>query len=110
MTRDRYKVKLAGAAKADIEAIVVWIARESPARARAAAKRLHRRISVLKTLPLRGRQVPELLASGFTEYRELIEEPWRVIYRVTEREVFVVAVFDSRRLIEDVLLHRLLRG
>ncbi len=59
--------------------------------------------------PRRGRIVPELLKQGVSRYRELVIKPWRVIYRVEESRVFVVAVIDGRRNVEDVLLERLLR-
>jgi len=35
--------------------------------------------------------------------------PWRVIYRIEAERVYVVAVIDGRRNVEDILLARLLR-
>jgi plasmid stabilization system protein ParE len=54
-------------------------------------------VVTLATMPERGRMVPELDRVGERRYRELIELPWRVIYRVKDESVRVVAVIDSRR-------------
>jgi len=43
------------------------------------------------------------------EYRELIVPPYRLIYHARGVDVLVLAVFDARRSLEDVLLDRLIR-
>jgi toxin ParE1/3/4 len=40
---------------------------------------------------------------------QLILSLWRIIYRIDESMVYVTAVFDSRRNLEDLLLERLCR-
>ena len=35
--------------------------------------------------------------------------PWRIVYKEQQEKIFIVAVFDGRRNIEDILLRRLLR-
>ena len=62
---------------------------------------------MLFTFPERGRIVPELRDQGILQYRELIIPPWRILYRISEKRVYVLSVFDSRRNIEDILLKRL---
>lgn len=57
-------------------------------------------------MPFRGRIVPELGDLGITVYRELISHPWRIIYKANEGKVWVLAVFDGRRNMEDILLER----
>lgn len=57
----------------------------------------------------RGRVVPELRALGILHFHEVIESPWRLIYRVEPERVMVMAVLDARRELEDVLLERLTR-
>jgi plasmid stabilization system protein ParE len=42
-------------------------------------------------------------------YRELVEAPWRLIYRAEAERVIVIALLDGRRDLADVLLERLLR-
>ncbi|MGI8905372.1 MAG: type II toxin-antitoxin system RelE/ParE family toxin [Candidatus Sumerlaeaceae bacterium] len=45
---------------------------------------------------------------GVLSYRELVVSPWRVIYRITEQHVLVVAIIDGRRNVPDLLYERLL--
>lgn len=71
--------------------------------------RIRKAASTLQTMPQRGRIVPELKEFGIYIYREIISSPWRIIYRISEAKVFVMAVIDSRRNVEDILLDRLIR-
>jgi len=45
---------------------------------------------------------------GITAYRELIFQNWRIVYNIAANQVRVLACFDARRNLEDVLLQRLL--
>jgi hypothetical protein len=42
-------------------------------------------------------------------FQELIEKPWRLIYRIAAHRVVVVSVLDGRRNLEDLLLDRFVR-
>lgn len=42
-------------------------------------------------------------------YRELIEQPWQIVYRYEVRRVYIMAVFDARRDLKGVLRERLTR-
>lgn len=105
----RYDVRWARTAEQDLEAIVDYIARDSASAALLILGKLRDAAATLSSTPHRGRVVPELQAQGITAYHELIVPPWRLIYRVGEREVYVLALFDSRRNLEDVLLERFTR-
>lgn len=96
-------------ARHDLDEIISHIAADSVETALAVLERLQRRAAALKLQPHRGRIVPELRDVGVNHYRELIEPPWRIIYRIESRNVFVTAVLDSRRDLETLLLHRLVR-
>ncbi len=61
----------------------------------------------LQTLPERGRVVPELRKIGVLAYLELIHKPWRMIYTIRGKEVWIMAVVDSRRQLADLLFERL---
>ena len=61
----------------------------------------------LQTLPERGRVVPELRTIGVLAYLELIHKPWRMIYTIRGKEVWIMAVVDARRQLADVLFERL---
>lgn len=93
----------------DLEAIVEYLAEQQPATALRVLQRLHARASQLAAQTLRGRRVPELRDMGIDAHREIIEAPWRIIYRPTDRHVYAIAVFDARRNLRGVLMERLLR-
>ncbi|MBI1747756.1 MAG: type II toxin-antitoxin system RelE/ParE family toxin [Acidobacteria bacterium] len=102
----RYAVRWTDTAEADLEAIIGFIAEESLDTARHILERLRKKAINLKNIPERGRLVPEFKAHGIVIYRELILTPWRSIYRITGKTVYVLAVLDSRRNLEDILLDR----
>jgi hypothetical protein len=54
--------------------------------------------------------VPELLKEGITIYRELIAKPYRIMYKIENDTVYIMAIFDSRQNMEELLLQKLLKG
>lgn len=98
----------AGVAENDLKEIVEYIATESPANALKTLKKIKQKASSLYTLPERGRVVPELRDQGILLYRELMVPPWRIIYRMSEINVYVLSVLDARKNVEDILLERLI--
>ncbi len=109
MTPARRRVLWTAIARDDLSAIVAWLAEENPLAARAALERLRTAAARLHDFPDRGRTVPELRRHGIELYRELIVAPWRIVYRADDQAVFVLAVLDGRRNLEDLLLERLTR-
>lgn len=96
-------------AQRDLESIVEYIAEQQPTTALNILGRLQARVACLVSQTLRGRRVPELRALGIDSHREIIEAPWRIIYRPTDKHVYVIAVFDARRDLRGVLMERLLQ-
>jgi plasmid stabilization system protein ParE len=107
--RKEYEVEWAAAAEQDLADIVEYIALETHGQALQVLERIRQKASHLYALPERGRIVPELNDQGIQIYRELIESPWRIVYRISDPKVYVLAVFDSRRNVEDILLKRFSR-
>ncbi len=103
-----YEVIWAETAEKDLISIIDYIFMDSPSMAYGKFKEIRKRASSLNSYPERGRVVPELKEHGIIQYRELIISPWRVIYRIAEKSVFVLSVLDSRRNVEDILLNRLI--
>ena len=104
-----FQVLWTEAARLDLERIVELIAEENPANAFTALQQVERRCQALAVLPERGRIVPELRDVDILIYRELIEGPWRIIYRYDAGRVHVTAVLDARRDLSSILLERLVR-
>lgn len=96
-------------AEEDLAGIVDFIADDNIEAALAVFERIRERATALHNLPDRGRIVPELHQNGIIQYRELIVAPWRIIYRLQDDKLYVMAVFDGRRNLEDLLLERLSR-
>jgi toxin ParE1/3/4 len=71
---------------------------------------LRHSIASLATMPRRCRQVPELLDIGLLEYREVIERPFRLVFRIVDQEVAILAVLDSRRDLVELLIQRAIEG
>ena len=109
MARPRFRVQRAEAAVRDLEEPVSFIAVDSQAAAGRVLKRLETRAATLKSSPGRGRVVPELARFGMRTWRELVVRPYRLVYRIEGDTVNVLALFDGRRDLEDLLLERLLR-
>jgi plasmid stabilization system protein ParE len=104
------KVAWVEGARRDLDVIVAYLGDLSPKAALDALARIRQAAKSLTTMAERGRVVPELARVCVHEYRELVIAPYRLIYRVRERDVIVVALFDARRSLEDVLLERLIRS
>ena len=69
---------------------------------------IYERIRSLAELPLRGTQVKELVALGNKDYKEVYFKPYRIIYKVLNTTVYIVAVGDGRRDFKTLLERRLL--
>lgn len=105
----RWTIVYSDGAAGDILGIADFIARDSSINADKVLDRLESRIGTLTTLPERGRVVPELQWHGISNIREIFEKPWRILYQIRSSEVIIVALYDARRHLNDVLMERFLR-
>ena len=103
----KYQVVWSNIAENDLKNIIEYITDDSPPNALKIFNRIKQKASGLNTFPERERIVPELQDQGVLQYRELIIPPWKLLYRISEKNVFVLSILDSHRNIEDVLLKRL---
>lgn len=97
-------------AKDDLSAVADYIAAEDPQAALAVLDTLQQHAAALENHSEQGRIVPELRDAGLSQYRELVVKPWRVLYLPGIDAVHVVAVLDSRRDLQTLLLERLMRS
>jgi len=104
----KYEVIWASVAENDLARIIEYIANDNPANALKVLNKLKEKAANLHHSPKRGRIIPELQEYGIYQFRELIVDPWRLLYRAQEDKVYVLAVLDSRQNIEDILLKRVL--
>ena len=105
----RFEVRLTADAVRDLEEIDDWISRnDSPAKALHVAAGIEASVESLRRFPERGRHPAELLAVGIREYRETFFKPYRIIYLVDARRVYVFLIADGRRDMKALLERRLL--
>ncbi|MBW1851573.1 MAG: type II toxin-antitoxin system RelE/ParE family toxin [Deltaproteobacteria bacterium] len=78
--------------------IYEYIALNSPAYAKRMVDRITRRSEQISTHPLSGRKVPEYETE---DIRELIEKPYRIIYRVKQGQIDVLAVIHGAQLVPE---------
>jgi toxin ParE1/3/4 len=104
-----YRVLLTQDAVNDLEELDSWIAtNDSPERADFVLDRISGAFQRLAELPERGTYPKELSALGIREFREVFFKPYRIIYRVERRTVYVYLIADGRRDIQTMLTRRLL--
>ena len=109
MARRSFRIQWTEAAVRDLEELISYIAADSPLNAERILDKLEKRAQTLESTPVRGRVVPELAHFGIRNWRELNVKPYRIIYRIDEDTVNVLAVLDGRRDLQDLLLERLIR-
>jgi plasmid stabilization system protein ParE len=105
----QYEVVWSIGASKDLEQIIQYIATDNLSNALEILRKIKDKASSPYRLPERGRVVPELQDQGIMKYRELIISPWRLVYRISHKSVYVLSVLDSRRNVEDILLQRLVK-
>jgi toxin ParE1/3/4 len=105
-----YQVFLIADAEEDIVAICQYIARnDSPTKAAHVKDALKQACETLAVSPERGHFPPELEQIGVLEFREIHFKPYRILYQITEKKVFIHCVVDGRRDLQEVLERRMLR-
>ena len=107
----RYRVALTAGAEADLDGICAWIEHERGAGAVGEwLDRFEQAIGALETFPDRGSVPPELAAIGIKDFRQKQFKPYRIVYRVLDRSVFILIVAHGRRDFQSLLQERLLGG
>jgi plasmid stabilization system protein ParE len=90
------RVRLTDEAKAKLRAIRAQIAEDAPQRADAMIDRITRHAERIGELPHAGRRVPEYQIDTL---REVLERPYRIIYRIQPDEIEVLTVMHYRQLL-----------
>jgi toxin ParE1/3/4 len=107
----RYSVKLTKTAVRDLDSLFEYIeSRDGSQRAHEVVSQIERRINALATTPERGARPKEFRELGAHAYREILYKPYRILYQITEKTVYVFLIADGRRDMQTVLLHRLLES
>ena len=78
--------------------IYEYIARNSPVYAKRVIDRITRRSEQIAEFPLSGRKVPEYKTE---DIREIIEKPYRIIYRIKSDQIDILAVIHGAKLLPE---------
>ncbi len=104
-----FAVLLTNDAARDLEALYDYIAlHDSPQKADYVLEQIEKAFSRLSEFPERGAYPKELAVLGIREYREIFFKPYRIIYRIIDKDVYVLLIVDGRRDIQTLLQRRLL--
>jgi toxin ParE1/3/4 len=104
-----FAVLLTHAAARDLDELYDYIAlHDAPRKADYVLEQIEKTFSQLSEFPERGAYPKELLTLGVREYFEIFFKPYRIIYRVMDKNVYVLLVVDGRRDMPSLLQRRLL--
>jgi len=106
----KYRVFIVADAEEDLFEIYEYMALHiSGEKATALMEKIKFQCEKLSGFPNRGHTPPELERIGVHEFLEIYHKPYRIIYQVIEKNVYVHCILDSRRDLEELLHRRLLR-
>ncbi len=104
-----FRVMLTNDAARDLEELYDYIAlHDAPRKADYVLDQIEKAFSKLSEFPERGAYPKEMLTLGVREYRQIFFKPYRIIYRVMEKNVYVLLIVDGRRDMQSLLQRRLL--
>lgn len=107
----KYQVFILREAEDDLFDIYRYIAtNDSGTAAENILKKLEDACFSLSEFPNRGHLPPELERVAIFDYLEIHSDPYRIIYQFIESSVFIHAILDGRRDLQDLLLQRLLKS
>lgn len=110
MSDKPFVVELTQGAEADLESIHSYATEyRSPAAADHLLDLFLEAVAQLERFPYRGHVPKELETLGIQDFRQVLLESYRVIYRVIGQRVFVSIIVDGRRDMQTLLEQRLLR-
>ncbi len=105
----KYEIRIVNVAIDDLFIIYKYVSNnDSPGKAERLLDNIQRAMLSLETMPARGSHPPEMQRWGIFDFREIFFKPYRIIYEIRGKSVFIHAVLDGRRNCEDLLQQRLL--
>ena len=104
-----FAVFLSNDAASDLDELYDYIAlHDAPQKANYVLEQIERAFSKLSEFPERGAYPKELMVLGIREYRDILFKPYRIIYRVINKNVYVLLIADGRRDMQTLLQRRLI--
>ncbi len=105
-----YRVHMAWQAKADLIEIHNYVAtHDSATKAGKLREAILKKCFTLDRLPERGHVPPEVLEFSTRQFLEIHYKPYRIVYQIIERDVFIIGILGGRRSLDVLLRERMLR-
>ena len=106
----KYKVLIDPQAKQDLKELFIFVAlNDGISMADKLLDAIEKTCYKLEEYPERGHIPQELKLTGIKRYLEIHYKPYRIIYEIEKRIIYIHAVLDGRRNIQEILSERLLR-
>lgn len=106
-----FKIFLTEDAGRDLSDLYSYISKQdSPRKADYVLDQIEKRFISLSHMPERGVVPTELISLGIRDYREIFFKPYRIIYRILDKTVYVYLIADGRRDMQTLLQQRLLKA
>ena len=93
-----YRLEWSAEALEDIESIATYIEKDSPIYAKSVVSKFFEKAELLQEFPKTGRMVPEF---DNETIREIFIYSYRLIYKIENNVVLLVAVVHGKRLLEN---------
>jgi toxin ParE1/3/4 len=107
----KFKVNIVSSAEEDLFEIYQYVFfNDSEEKAEKLYSKLHEKCSSLQEYPYRGHVPSELRLLGIADFLEINYKPYRIIYQIIVKVVFVHCILDGRRDMQKLLQERLIRG
>lgn len=106
----KYKVLIDPLAKLDMMEIFRYVvSNDTISAAEKLLNSIENSIYKLEEHPERGHIPQELRQTGIKRYLEIDYKPFRIIYEIDKKLVYVYCILDERRSVQEILSERLLR-
>ena len=106
----KYQIRIIQEAEDDIFELYKYILEnDSKEHATYVYEMLQEKIESLTEFPERGHNPPELERIDVSGFLEIHFKPYRIVYEVDGRQIFIHAVLDGRRDLQSLLERRMFR-
>lgn len=106
----KFKVNITSSAEKDLFEIYQYVyLNDLEETAEKLYSKLYEKCLSLQKYPNRGHVPPELSLLGIDDFLELSYKPYRIIYQIIQKVVYIHCILDSRRDMLKLLQERLIR-
>jgi len=108
--KKKYKVNFLLNAERDLFEIYKYVYQnDSEEKAEKLFQHIYNKCFVLQEFPFRGHVLPELDLLSINDFLEVHYKPYRIIYQIIDKVVFIHCILDGRRDMQKLLQERLIR-